>query len=90
MNKLNETFKINPLYEVDGYKISHKKMLAPNTTRLYGSWIPRNLKYMPKGIDKIISAGQQMVVRYLHSSFAENFFALCLNARIISVIFLSD
>jgi nicotinamide phosphoribosyltransferase len=74
MNKLNTTFKINPLYESDGYKVAHKAMLAKDTTRLYGTWIPRSLKYMPRGIDKIMSAGQQLVVRYLHSTFAENFF----------------
>jgi nicotinamide phosphoribosyltransferase len=74
MNKLNQTFKINPLYEADGYKAAHKKMLAKGTTKLYGTWIPRSLKYMPGGIDKIMSAGQQLVVRYLHSTFAENFF----------------
>jgi nicotinamide phosphoribosyltransferase len=74
MNKLNQTFKINPLYESDGYKVGHKAMLAPGTTRLYGTWIPRSLKYMPGGIDKIMSVGQQLVVRYLHSTFAENFF----------------
>jgi hypothetical protein len=28
MDKLNSTFKINPLYETDGYKISHKAMLV--------------------------------------------------------------
>ena len=74
MKKLDKTFKINPLYESDGYKVGHHKMLAPGTTKLYGTWIPRNLKYMPGGIDKIMSAGQQMVVRHLHSTFAENFF----------------
>lgn len=74
MNKLNQTFKINPLYEADGYKVGHKAMLAPGTTRLYGTWIPRSLKHMPAGINKIMSAGQQLVVRHLHSSFEENFF----------------
>lgn len=74
MEKLNKTFKINPLYEADGYKIGHQKMLAPNTTREYWTWIPRNLKYMPKGIDRIMSAGEQLVFRYIHSQFQENFF----------------
>jgi nicotinic acid phosphoribosyltransferase len=74
MQKLNQTFKINPLYEADGYKVAHHKMLAPGTTKLYGTWIPRSLKYMPSGIDKIMSAGQQLVVRHLHSTFQENFF----------------
>ena len=74
MNKLNQTFKINPLYESDGYKPAHKRMLVDNTTKLYGTWIPRSLKYMPGGIDEIMSAGQQLVIRHLHSTFAENFF----------------
>lgn len=76
MQKLNQTFKINPLYETDGYKVGHKAMLAPGTTRLYGTWIPRSTKYMPGGIDKIMVSGEQIVVRYLHSSFQENFFGV--------------
>lgn len=74
MKKLNKTFKINPLAESDGYKLGHKAMLAEGTTRLYGTWIPRSLKYMHPSITKAMSAGQQMVVRYLHSTFQENFF----------------
>lgn len=74
MKKLDQTFKINPLYETDSYKIGHKAMLAPGTTRLYGTWIPRSLKYMHPSITEVMSAGQQLVVRYLHSTFAENFF----------------
>lgn len=74
MNKLNKTFKINPLYETDMYKIGHKLMLAIYTTFLYATWIPRKLKFMPKGITKIMSAGQQFTVRWLHSNFQENFF----------------
>jgi len=74
MQKLEKTFKINPLYEADGYKPGHIFMLAPGTTKEYWTWIPRNLKYMPQGITKIMSAGEQMVWRYIHSAFAENFF----------------
>lgn len=74
MNKLNKTFQINPLYETDMYKIGHKEMLAKNTTKLYGTWIPRKLNYLPKEITKIMSVGQQFVVRWLHSNFQENFF----------------
>ena len=43
-------FRINSLYLSDGYKVGHKSMLAPGTTRLYGTWIPRSLKHAPKGI----------------------------------------
>lgn len=35
MEKLNKTFKINPLYEADGYKVGHPLMIAPGTTREY-------------------------------------------------------
>ena len=44
------SFKINSLYLSDGYKVGHKAMLAPGTTKLYGTWIPRSTKHAPKGI----------------------------------------
>ena len=74
LDKLNKTFKINPLYEADGYKVGHPLMIVNNTSREYWTWIPRSLKYMPKGIDKIMSAGQQLTWRFIHSIFQENFF----------------
>jgi nicotinamide phosphoribosyltransferase len=49
-------------------------MLAKGTTRLYGTWIPRSIKYAPKGVSKIVSFGQQLVVKWLHDEFQENFF----------------
>lgn len=67
-------FKYNPLFNVDGYKLSHKAMLAPGTTKLYGTWIPRSVKHAPKGITKIVSFGQQMVWKYIHDVFEEYFF----------------
>lgn len=67
-------FNINALYYVDGYKTAHKAMLAPGTTKLYGTWIPRSLKYAPEGTDKIVSFGQQMTWRWIHDQFEENFF----------------
>lgn len=68
------SFNCNSLYYVDGYKLSHKEMLAPGTTKLYGTWIPRSLKHAPKGIDKIVSFGQQLVWKWIHDEFEENFF----------------
>lgn len=70
--------KFSPLalYYVDGYKISHKRMLAPGTTRLYGTWIPRSLKHAPLGVKKIVSFGQQLLWKWLHDEFEENFFKL--------------
>lgn len=70
------SFKPNSLYYTDGYKVGHKRMLAQGTTKLYGTWIPRSVKHAPKGISKITSAGQQLVWRWLHDEFTENFFAL--------------
>lgn len=69
-------FKPNALYYVDAYKVGHRAMLAPGTTRLYGNWIPRSVKYAPKGVSKIISFGQQLTWKWLHDIFQENFFNL--------------
>ena len=90
MEKLNKKFKINPLYESDGYKVGHKAMLADGTTKLYGTWIPRNLKYMPGDIDRIMSVGQQLVARELHSTFQENFFDIKKNEAMIFVADMSQ
>ncbi len=68
------SFKLNSLYLTDGYKLSHKAMLAPGTTKLYGTWIPRSVKHAPKGVTKIVSFGQQLVWKWLHDEFEENFF----------------
>ena len=73
-SKLVSTFIINPLYETDGYKIGHPLMIAPGTDFEYWTWIPRSTKHMPQGIKQIMSAGQQITVRFLHSTFQENFF----------------
>jgi nicotinamide phosphoribosyltransferase len=72
-------FKPISLFYTDGYKIGHRKMLAPGTTKLYGTWIPRSVKYAPKGVSKIVSFGQQLVVTWLHDEFNENFFSLPLD-----------
>jgi nicotinamide phosphoribosyltransferase len=68
-------FRPNSLFFTDGYKIGHRKMLAPGTTRLYGTWIPRSTKHAPKGITKIVSFGQQLAMKWLHDEFQENFFS---------------
>lgn len=68
------SFKINSLYLTDGYKVGHKAMLAEGTTKLYGTWIPRSVKHAPKGVTKIVSFGQQLVWKWLHDEFEENFF----------------
>lgn len=67
-------FRPNPLGLTDGYKVGHKAMLAPGTDYLYGTWIPRSLKYAAPGIKKILSAGHQLTWRWIHDEFQENFF----------------
>ena len=69
-------FKPNSLYYSDGYKVGHKRMLAPGTTHLYGTWIPRSTKRAPDGIKKILSFGQQLVVKWIHDEFKSNFFGI--------------
>jgi nicotinamide phosphoribosyltransferase len=78
------SFKLNPLYRSDGYKIGHKAMLAPGTTKLYGTWIPRALKYAPKGITKIVSFGQQLTWKNIHDTFEEYFFMTPLREQLES------
>lgn len=68
------SFKINSLYLTDGYKVGHKAMLAEGTTKLYGTWIPRSVKHAPKGVTKVVSFGQQLVWKWLHDEFQDNFF----------------
>lgn len=68
------SFKINSLYLTDGYKVGHKRMLAPGTDFLYGTWIPRSTKHAPEGVDKIVSFGQQLAWKWLHDEYQENFF----------------
>jgi len=69
-------FKPNSLFYSDGYKVGHKFMLAPGTSFLGGTWIPRSLKHAPEGIKKIVSFGQQLTVRWIHDEFTENFFGI--------------
>jgi len=67
-------FKPNPLGLTDGYKVGHNAMLAPDTDFLYGTWIPRSIKYAQPGIEKILSAGQQLTWMWLNDQFEEYFF----------------
>jgi nicotinamide phosphoribosyltransferase len=74
ITKLQKTFRAPAPYYSDGYKVGHKRMLAPGTDFLYGTWIPRSTKHAPKGINKILSIGHQLTVRWLHAEWQENFF----------------
>ena len=66
--------KINPLLLTDGYKVGHHMQYPQGTTLVYSNFTPRSNKYAPKGCDKIVSFGQQMVMKQIHEAFRDEFF----------------
>lgn len=66
---------MNPLFFTDGYKTSHHRQYPEGTTKVYSNFTPRSNSYAPKGCKKIISFGQQMVLKQIHNIFQENFFS---------------
>lgn len=66
---------MNPLFLTDGYKTSHHQMYPNRTTLVYSNFTPRSNKYAPKGCDKIVSFGQQMVMKQIHDTFHNEFFS---------------
>ena len=67
--------KMNSLFLTDGYKTGHHQQYPKGTNRVYSNWTPRGNKYAPRGCDKVVSFGQQMVVKWLVDHFDENFFS---------------
>lgn len=67
--------QINPLLLTDGYKTGHHRQYPENTTLVYSNFTPRSNKYAPKGCDKIVSFGQQMIMKQIHDSFYNEFFS---------------
>lgn len=65
---------MNPFLATDGYKVGHHKMYPKGTTLVYSNFTPRSNKHAPKGCDKVVSFGQQMVVRQIVDLFNEDFF----------------
>jgi nicotinamide phosphoribosyltransferase len=66
---------MNPLLLTDGYKTSHHQMYPKGTTLVYSNFTPRSNKYAPKGCDKVVSFGQQMVMKQIHEAFRNEFFS---------------
>lgn len=64
----------NPFLMTDGYKVGHHKMYPKGTELVYSNFTPRSNKYAPKGCDKVLAFGQQMVMKQIHDLFADNFF----------------
>lgn len=70
-NKIN----MNPLLLTDGYKVGHHLQYPEGTTLVYSNFTPRSNKYGPKGVDKVVSFGQQMVMKQIHEAFEQEFFS---------------
>jgi len=65
---------MNPLLLTDGYKTGHHRQYPEGTTLVYSNFTPRSNKYAPKGCDKVVSFGQQYIMKYLHEVFQKDFF----------------
>lgn len=66
---------MNPLLLTDGYKTGHHLMYPKGTTLVYSNFTPRSNKHAPKGCDKVVSFGQQMVMMQIHEAFDKEFFS---------------
>jgi len=66
---------MNGLFLTDGYKTGHNAQYPKGTEEVYSNWTPRSNKYAPIGSDKVVSFGQQFVMKWLHEYFESNFFS---------------
>jgi nicotinamide phosphoribosyltransferase len=65
---------MNPLLLTDGYKTGHHLMYPEGTTLVYSNFTPRSNKYAPKGCDRVVSFGQQYIMKFIHETFQRDFF----------------
>lgn len=65
---------MNPFLLTDGYKTGHHLMYPEGTSLVYSNFTPRSNKYAPKGCDKVVSFGQQMLMRLIKETFDKSFF----------------
>jgi nicotinamide phosphoribosyltransferase len=66
---------MNPLFLTDGYKCGHHMQYPKGTTLVYSNFTPRSNKYAPNGCDRLVSFGQQMVMKQIHEAFENEFFS---------------
>lgn len=71
---MRKRFIINPFFLTDGYKTGHHMMYPKGSKLVYSNFTPRSGKYAPKGVNKVVVFGPQMVMRYIFDKFAEGFF----------------
>jgi nicotinamide phosphoribosyltransferase len=65
---------MNPFLATDAYKVGHHKMYPRGTVLVYSNFTPRSNKYAPNGCDKVVSFGQQMVMKQIKEMFDKDFF----------------
>lgn len=69
---------MNPLFQVDSYKISHKGFMVPGTEFIYSNGTPRNFHYLPVNKEdfdnKVIFFGLQRVLKKMNKQFDKKFF----------------
>jgi nicotinamide phosphoribosyltransferase len=66
---------MNPLLLTDGYKTGHHQQYPHGTTLVYSNFTPRSNKYAPNGCDKVVSFGQQMIMKQINEAFDKEFFS---------------
>lgn len=66
---------MNPLLMTDGYKTGHHQQYPKGTTLVYSNFTPRSNKWAPKGCDKVVSFGQQLIMTKIHEAFQNEFFS---------------
>lgn len=66
---------MNPLLMTDGYKTGHHQQYPKGTTLVYSNFTPRANKHAPKGCDRVVSFGQQMIITQIHEAFEKEFFS---------------
>jgi len=66
---------MNPLMMTDGYKTGHHQQYPSGTELVYSNFTPRSNKYGPNGVNKVVSFGQQMIMKQIHEAFDKEFFS---------------
>lgn len=71
------SFKLNSMFMVDGYKITHHELYQDDVEVVYSNFTPRSNKFAPKGNNgKVLNFGQQYAIKFIVEHFNENFFSL--------------
>ena len=64
---------MNPILQIDGYKIDHRRQYGPTVTRVYSNWTPRSSR-VPGDTEVVYFGGQYFRRRFLEEAFDARFF----------------